>query len=217
MDKTYISVIEALIFSSDEPITEIEIIRAIKGIDGEDIEINALDINSVVEELNTKYEANENSFKIKKIANGFLFATIENIAKYVGFLSSEKSKRRLSQAALETLAIIAYKQPITKPELEQIRGVNSDYILHTLLEKNLITITGRAETIGRPLLYGTTTEFLKYFGLYNLSDLPKPREIEEIMKDEDFIEQKNKIMMNLVEETLEKELESNEENNDTTE
>ena len=217
MDKTYISVIEALIFSSDEPITEIEIIRAIKGIDGEDIEINALDINSVVEELNTKYEANENSFKIKKIANGFLFATIENIAKYVGFLSSEKSKRRLSQAALETLAIIAYKQPITKPELEQIRGVNSDYILHTLLEKNLISITGRAESIGRPLLYGTTTEFLKYFGLYNLSDLPKPREIEEIMKDEDFIEQKNKIMMNLVEETLEQELESNEENNDTTE
>ena len=132
-------------------------------------------------------------------------------------MSSEKSKRRLSQAALETLAIIAYKQPITKPELEQIRGVNSDYILNTLLEKNLITITGRAETIGRPLLYGTTTEFLKYFGLYNLSDLPKPREIEEIMKDEDFIEQKNKIMMNLIEETLENELESSEENNDQTE
>ena len=217
MDKTYISVIEALIFSSDEPITEIEIIRAIKGIDGEEIEINASDINSAVDELNKKYEANENSFKIKKIANGFLFATIENIAKYVGYLSSEKSKRRLSQAALETLAIIAYKQPTTKPELEQIRGVNSDYMLNTLLEKNLITITGRAETIGRPLLYGTTPEFLKYFGLYNLSDLPKPREIEEIMKDEDFIEQKNKIMMNLVEETLEQELESSEDNNDTTE
>jgi segregation and condensation protein B len=217
MDKTYISVIEALIFSSDEPITEVEIIRAIKGIDGEDIEINASDINSVVDELNTKYETNENSFKIKKIANGFLFATLENIAKYVGYLSSEKSKRRLSQAALETLAIIAYKQPTTKPELEQIRGVNSDYMLNTLLEKNLITITGRAETIGRPLLYGTTSEFLKYFGLYNLSDLPKPREIEEIMKDEDFIEQKNKIMMNLVEETLEQELENSEENNDTTE
>jgi len=217
MDKTYTSIIEALIFSSDEPISENEIIRAIKGIDGEEIEINSSDINSAVEELNNKYEASENSFKIKKIANGFIFATTEINAKYVGFLSSEKSKRRLSQAALETLAIIAYKQPITKPELEQIRGVNSDYILNTLLEKNLITITGRAETIGRPLLYGTTTEFLKYFGLFNLSDLPKPREIEEIMKDEDFIEQKNKIMMNLVEETLEQELESSEENNDETE
>jgi segregation and condensation protein B len=217
MDKTYTSIIEALIFSSDEPISEHEIIRAIKGIDGEEIEINSSDIYSAVEEINNKYEENGNSFKIKKIANGFIFATTEINAKYVGFLSSEKSKRRLSQAALETLAIIAYKQPITKPELEQIRGVNSDYILNTLLEKNLITITGRAETIGRPLLYGTTTEFLKYFGLFNLSDLPKPREIEEIMKDEDFIEQKNKIMMNLVEETLEQELESSEENNDETE
>ena len=217
MDKTYKSVIEALIFSSDEPISENEIIRAIKGIDGEEIEIDSDDVHSAVEDLNNKYEENGNSFKIRKIANGFIFATTEINAKYVGFLSSEKSKRRLSQAALETLAIIAYKQPVTKPELEQIRGVNSDYILNTLLEKNLITITGRAETIGRPLLYGTTTEFLKYFGLYNLSDLPKTREIEEIMKDEDFIEQKNKRMMNLVEETLEKELESSEENNDETE
>lgn len=217
MDKTYISIIEALIFSSDEPISDSEIIRAIKGIDGEEIEINSSDVHLAIEELNNRYEEHGNSFTIKKIANGFIFATTEINAKYVGFLSSEKSKRRLSQAALETLAIIAYKQPITKPELEQIRGVNSDYILNTLLEKNLITITGRAETIGRPLLYGTTIEFLKYFGLYNLSDLPKPREIEEIMKDEDFIEQKNKIMMNLVEETLEKELESSEENNDETE
>lgn len=216
MDKTYTSIIEALIFSSDEPISEIEIIRAIKGIDGEEIEITSADVHSAVEELNKRYDEHGNSFNIKKIANGFIFATTEINAKYVGFLSSEKSKRRLSQAALETLAIIAYKQPITKPELEQIRGVNSDYILNTLLEKNLITIIGRAETIGRPLLYGTTTEFLKYFGLYNLSDLPKPREIEEIMKDEDFIEQKNKIMMNLVEETLENEIENSEDNNDET-
>ena len=106
---------------------------------------------------------------------------------------------------METLAIIAYKQPVTKPELETIRGVNSDYILSTLLEKNLITIKGRAETVGRPLLYGTTNEFLKYFGLNNLSDLPKPREIEEIMNDDDFIEQKRKIMMNVIEENLENE------------
>ena len=94
MDKTYISVIEALIFSSDEPISEVEIIRAIKGIDGEETEITASDINTEVEELNAKYETNGNAFKIKKIANGFLFATIENTSKYVGFLSSEKSKRR---------------------------------------------------------------------------------------------------------------------------
>lgn len=217
MDKIYTSIIEALIFSSDEPLSDSEILKAIKGIDGEEIDITAGDINTAVDELNNKYEASENSFKIKKIANGYIFATTEINAKYVGYLSSEKTKRRLSQSALETLAIIAYKQPMTKPELEQIRGVNSDYMLTTLLEKNLITITGREETVGRPLLYSTTQEFLKYFGLFNLSDLPKPREIEEIMKDEDFIEQKNKIMMNLVEETLEQELDKQDENNDSIE
>jgi segregation and condensation protein B len=149
---------------------------------------------------------------IVKIADGFLHATKPEYAKYVGYLSSEKSKKRLSQAALETLSIIAYKQPITKPELESIRGVNSDYMLTALLEKKLITIEGRAETIGRPLLYKTTDEFLMYFGLKNLNDLPKPREIEDIMQDEDFIEQKKRIMMNLMEENLEKEIKDESDN-----
>jgi segregation and condensation protein B len=153
--------------------------------------------------FNQKYSDSGNSFRILRIANGYLYATLEQFSKYVGYLSSERTKRRLSQAALETLSIIAYKQPITKPDLESIRGVNSDYILTTLLEKNLITIKGRAETVGRPLLYGTTDEFLKYFGLNNLSDLPKPREIDEIMQDEDFLEQKRKIMMTDLEEKLE--------------
>lgn len=205
MDNIYKHIIEALIFSADDSLTASEIIKAIRGIDGEDIEINPTDIENTVVELNSNYLAINFPCKIVKVANGYLFATLEVYAKYVGYLSSEKTKRRLSQAALETLSIIAYKQPITKPELESIRGVNSDYILNTLLEKNLITITGRAETIGRPLFYGTTDEFLKYFGLFNLSDLPKPREIEEIMQDEDFIEQKNKIMMNAFEEIMEKE------------
>jgi segregation and condensation protein B len=216
MENSYKNIIEALIFSSDEPLTNAEIIKAIKGIDGEDAEITAEDINSAIDLLNQEFEATSRAVKIVKIAGGYLFATREEYAKYIGYLSSEKTKRRLSQAALETLAIIAYKQPITKPELESIRGVNSDYILATLLDKKLITISGRAETIGRPLLYTTTEEFLKYFGLNSLSDLPKPREIEEIMQDEDFIEQRNKIMMNAVEETLEKESE-NEENSDETE
>lgn len=217
MDSIYSSVIEALIFSSDEPLNDNEIIKAIKGIDGEETEITPADIDSVITELNGKYESAGIPFKIIGVAKGYLFATREEYAKYVGYLSSEKTKRRLSQQALETLAIIAYKQPITKPELETIRGVNSDYILNTLLEKKLITITGRTETIGRPLLYGTTDEFLKYFGLFNLSDLPKPREIEEIMQDDDFIEQKNKIMMNAIEENLENTLEKETEDADTTE
>ncbi|MGE5350562.1 MAG: SMC-Scp complex subunit ScpB [Acidobacteriota bacterium] len=203
MEKIYNSIIEALIFASDESIQASDIIKAIKEIDGEDVSLSAADVDKCVDELNEKYNSQELSFNITKVANGYLFATKPEFGKYVGFLSTEKSKRRLSQAALETLAIIAYKQPITKPELEAIRGVNSDYILNMLLEKNLITITGRSESIGRPLLYGTTDEFLKYFGLFNISDLPKPREIEEIMKDQDFIEQKQKIMMNAIEENLE--------------
>ena len=214
MDNIYNSVIEALIFASEDSISASELIKAIKGIDGEDIQISSSDVENCVEELNAKYETENLSVKIIKISNGFLFATKPEYANYVGYLSSEKSKRRLSQAALETLAIIAYKQPITKPEIESIRGVNSDYMLNTLLEKDLITISGRAETIGRPLLYVTTNEFLKYFGLNNIGDLPKPREIDEIMQDEDFIEQKRKIMMNLIEETIQNETDSESEEAD---
>lgn len=207
MDRIYNSIIEALIFSSDDSLGSAEIINAIKGIDGEDIEITAKDIENVVDQLNLKYSEGNQSFRIVKVANGYLFATLEEYAKYVGYLSSEKTRRRLSPAALETLSIVAYKQPITKPELETIRGVNSDHIISSLLEKNLITIKGRSESIGRPLLYATTDEFLKYFGLNTLSDLPKPREIEEIMNDEDFIEQKRQILMNAIEEEADKEME----------
>jgi len=206
MDNIYKSIIESLIFASDEPISASDIIKAVKEIDGNDVDITPSDIDRTVLELNEKYSNDEASFKILAISEGYTFATKPEYAKYVGFLSTEKSKRRLSQAALETLAIIAYKQPIIKPEIESIRGVNSDYMINTLLEKNLITIKGRAETIGRPLLYATTPEFLLYFGINKISDLPKPREIDEIIKDEDFIEQKKKIMMNEIEENLENDI-----------
>jgi segregation and condensation protein B len=212
MGNFYKSIVESLIFSSDEPLPEAEIVRTIKGIDGDDSEISNEIVNDIIDELNSEYEALGKSFKIIRIAGGYIFATKEEYSKYIGFLSSEKSKRKLSQAALETLAIIAYKQPITKPEIEAIRGVNSDYVITSLLEKNLITISGRAETIGRPLLYSTTKEFLIYFGLNSIQDLPKPREIEEIINDEDFIEQKNRIMMNALEELIENENSENSQN-----
>ncbi|GBD89569.1 segregation and condensation protein B [bacterium BMS3Abin04] len=217
MDNIYTSIIESLIFAADDPIKPAEIVKAIKEIDGDDVSITLIDVETSVNLLNEKYNEQGTAFRILRISNGLTFATMPEYAKYIGFLSSEKSKRRLSQAALETLSIIAYKQPITKPELEMIRGVNSDYIINSLLEKNLVTIRGRAETIGRPLLYGTTEEFLKYFGLNKISDLPKPREIEEIMKDADFLEQKRKIMMNQIEETVENEVNQSLEVNDTTE
>ncbi len=209
MDNIYKSIIEALIFSSDEPIPASEIIRAIKEIDGDDVSITPKNIEDTVDLLNENYAKEDKSFSIVRVANGFAFATKPEYSKYVGFLSSVKSHRRLSHAALETLSIIAYKQPITKPEIEAIRGVNSDYMLTTLLEKKLITIKGRADTVGRPLLYVTTEEFLKYFGLYKITDLPKPREVEEIMQDEDFIEQKRQIMMNQMDEIIENEIDNN--------
>ncbi|MDX1699422.1 MAG: SMC-Scp complex subunit ScpB [Melioribacteraceae bacterium] len=217
MDNIYKSIIESIIFATDEPISSQEIINAILEIDGTDTAITPNDVESSVDDLNNKYSSEEASFRILRISDGFIFGTKPEYAKYVGYLSTEKTKRRLSQAALETLAIIAYKQPITKPEIENIRGVNSDYMINTLLEKTLITIRGRADTIGRPLLYGTTPEFLKYFGINKISDLPKPREIEEIMKDSDFIEQKRKIMMNEVEENMEKDIISKDEGAGQTE
>lgn len=200
-----ISIIESLIFAADEPLRAQEIIRIIKAIDGEDQKISENNIDEAVESLNSIYIEQGRPFNIRRISEGYVYATNPKFAKYVGFLSAEKSKRRLSQAALETLAIVAYKQPVTKPDIEAIRGVNSDAILSTLLEKNLITISGRAETIGRPLIFSTTEEFLKYFALNKISDLPKPREVEEIMQDEEFLEQKRKIMMNQLEEMIENE------------
>jgi segregation and condensation protein B len=101
-------------------------------------------------------------------------------------MMKERSRRKLSVSALESLAVVAYKQPVTKPELEAIRGVNADYVIRSLLERNLIAIVGRAATPGRPLLYGTTKEFLKHFGLNDLSDLPKPREIDELLEEAEF-------------------------------
>jgi len=206
-------IVEALIFASDEPIDTQTIVNIIKSVDKEEeLELYSL-VENAIEELNQFYEENGVAFKIIKIAKGYQFATRPEFSRYVGFMNTERRQKRLSQAALETLAIIAYKQPITKPEIERIRGVNADYILSTLLEKNLICIKGRAETVGRPLLYGTTDEFLKYFGISDISDLPKPREIEEILSDEAFLEQKKKLLMNLIEdEQPELEFDEGEEN-----
>jgi segregation and condensation protein B len=146
--------------------------------------IELVTIHVAVQHLNSLYDQQERVFRIVEIAGGYQFATKPEYSEYVVRLSKEKSRRRLSGASLESLAIIAYKQPVSKVDVENIRGVNCDEVLKSLLEKNLITITGRAEAVGRPLLYGTTNDFLRHFGLHTLSDLPRPREIEELMKEE---------------------------------
>lgn len=146
--------------------------------------IGQKELREIIEMLNEEYEAIARPFRIVEIAGGFQFATIREYGEFVGLLSKDRARRRLSQAALETLAIVAYRQPVTKPEVESIRGVNCDQVLLSLLERNLIAISGRADTVGKPLLYGTTDEFLRAFGLNSLSDLPKLRELEELMEED---------------------------------
>lgn len=210
-------IVEALIFASDEPVDINTISGIIKSIlKNDELELDN-EIENAINKLNKFYDESNCAFRIIKIARGYQFATRPEYSRFVGFMNSENRKKRLSQSALETLAIIAYKQPITKPEIEKIRGVNADYILSTLLEKNLICIKGRADTVGRPLIYGTTDEFLNYFGISDLSELPKPREIEDILNDEKFLEQKRKLLMNMIEDELEPTLDFEEEsegNND---
>lgn len=183
-----LNILEALIFATDEPLTVRQVQDLLEYL-GEAERPRSLSgdvIQNCIEFLNREYEAQGRSFRITRVAGGFQFATLPEYGIWLGRLVRERSKRKLSVSALESLAVIAYKQPVTKPEVEAIRGVNADYVLRTLMERNLVTIVGRAATPGRPLLYGTTREFLKHFGLNDLSDLPKPREIDELMAEAEY-------------------------------
>ena len=182
-------ILEALLFATDEPLSTKQILEIFGEFESGELpqkRINEHVILDAIGELNKEYETTGRSMHIVKVAGGYQFATLPQFATWLGKMLKEKSKRKLSVSALESLAVIAYKQPVTKPEVEAIRGVNADYVIRTLLERNMITIVGRAPTPGRQLLYGTTKDFLKHFGLNDLSDLPKPREIEELMAEAEF-------------------------------
>lgn len=177
------NITESLIFASEEEITS----KQIKDIiERSGLRISIAEVDESVNVLNDEYKINNKPFEILKIAGGFSFATKKEYGRFIGKLFEEKQKKKLSPSALETLAIIAYKQPITRSEMEFIRGVNVDYIVNSLLEKEMITIHGRAETPGRPILYGTTKNFLKVLGLNSIEDLPKLKEINEILKNEEI-------------------------------
>jgi segregation and condensation protein B len=170
--------IEALIFSSDEALSYSLIQKACEA-----PELTKSVLDELVSVLNSSYQETGRTFRIHKISGGYRFLTEKQFHNTIQKLIQPKLQRRLSQSALETLSIVAYKQPISKPEIEQIRGTGSDYVVKMLLEKELIEVTGRADSPGKPLLYGTTVHFLDYFNLYSLDDLPKPREIEELLKE----------------------------------
>ncbi len=187
------SVIEALIFASPEPVSW-EKISAVIQESEEELVLDKGVISEIVDQLNTRFEENDLSFRIEETGGGYTFTTQPRYHPWLSIYQHENAYRRLSQPAIETLAIVAYRQPITKPEVDSIRGVDSGYILRQLLEKMLVKVAGRADSPGKPLLYKTTNHFLKHFGINSVSELPKPREIDEILKDDDMAEHRRLLM-----------------------
>jgi segregation and condensation protein B len=171
--------IEALIFASEKPLTSLEITELVNNAFGfmED-KITLDQVESAIEGITEKYSTDFYPFEIKETGGGWQFLTKKDFHKTIAQLNGDKFLKRLSAASLETLAIIAYKQPITKGEIEAIRGVSSEYSIQKLLEKELILITGRNEELpGKPLVYATSKNFMDYFGINSADDLPKIREI----------------------------------------
>ncbi|RJQ44398.1 MAG: SMC-Scp complex subunit ScpB [Nitrospiraceae bacterium] len=170
-DKEAKSVIESLLFIAGEPLS----LDALKNI----LEIDRGEIERLVRELVNDYTLNNTGLLVAEVAEGVQMVTNPACAPWVKKLLSTAVPAKLSQPSLETLAIIAYKQPIIKAEIEAIRGVNSDGVVKTLLDRKLVKILGRKEVPGRPLMYGTTKEFLQYFGLKDLSEMPTLKEFQE--------------------------------------
>jgi segregation and condensation protein B len=177
--KAIIPHIEALIFASEKPLTALDIVELINNALGFlEERINLDQVESCIEGIREKYQSEFYPFEMKESGGGWQFLTKKDYHKTIAQLNGDKFLKRLSTAAMETLAIISYKQPITKGEIESIRGVNSDYSIQKLLEKELIVITGRSENLpGKPLIYATSKSFMDYFGINSSEDLPKIKEV----------------------------------------
>ncbi len=160
-----LNITEALLFASESPLQATRI-SEIVGLGG------VRRAESLVQQLREMYEKEEKPYFLQELAGGYQLRTRPQFQPWVGKLQQKQQQDTLSQAALETLSIVAYRQPLTRAEIEDIRGVQSGYILRSLIEKSLVRVTGRSEELGRPLLYGTTKEFLEVFGLASLKDLP---------------------------------------------
>ncbi|PWW82237.1 MULTISPECIES: SMC-Scp complex subunit ScpB [Prosthecochloris] len=172
--------IEAVIFASEESVSSQEIMQVL------DEKLSAPEIEACVERLNESYASTGRCFRIAGVGGGFRFLTLSSLEPTLKKMLAPKIQRKLSQSALEVLAVIAYQQPVTRGEIQQVRGVSPDYFVNKLLERGLIDVRGRADTPGKPLLYGTTKEFLDFFNLQSLKDLPKLREIKELVQDKEI-------------------------------
>ena len=170
-EPTVETVVEAVLFASDESLTDNRLANI--------VETSVKQVRQSINNLNDKYRANNNAFRIEQIAGGYQMLTLSTYNHWLKKLLRARSDSKLSPAALETLAIIAYKQPVIRADIEAIRGVAGGEVIRSLCYKGLVKIVGRAEILGRPMLYGTTKKFLEVFGLNTLKDLPK---IEELKK-----------------------------------
>lgn len=168
---------EAMIFAADQAVSISDMWEVFSKLEEPDLAVEEEDVLLAIELLRKKYENDDFSFKLVHSGAGYQFLTKADYHKSISILLNQKEKRRLSASAMETLAIIAYKQPCTKLEIEQIRGVNADYTVQKLLEKELIEIAGRKESPGNPLLYKPSQIFLDYFGINSIEELPKPKDI----------------------------------------
>jgi segregation and condensation protein B len=169
--------IEALVFASEQSIRIEEIIYCLQSAFERDFTLD--EVNKLLNTIKEKYDDEKLALELVNISNGYQFLTKKDYHSIISLLQLQRSKKKLSQAALETLAIVAYKQPVTKPDIEQIRGVNCDYSIQKLLEKDLIAIIGKAEAVGKPILYGTSPVFMDYFGIISIKELPHIKELTD--------------------------------------
>ena len=169
--------IEALLFVSEQSIRTEEILYCLQAAFNQDFTED--EVKGHISNITQKYQDGQFAIEVVKINNGYQFLTKKDYHAVISLLQAQRAKKKLSQAAMETLAIIAYKQPVTKPEIEQIRGVNCDYSIQKLLEKELIAIIGKSEAVGKPILYGTSTIFMDYFGINNIKELPQIKEFTD--------------------------------------
>lgn len=185
---------EALIFAADEPISARQIAEVFAEVSGRNAP-ETEHVEAAVEHINALYEATGRALRIRRWAGGYRIATTPEVAPYLKIFFSADRQRRLSRSLMETLAIVAYQQPATKPEIDFVRGVDSDYALRKLLELGFIDVVGRGDAVGRPLLYGTTSQFLEAFGLNALDNLPDLREIEDLLADPAFNREHARLLM----------------------
>lgn len=169
--------IEALIFCAPEPLGVSEISKCLSEMFAAEVPLDHIEL--AIYDLRKKFNEEDFAFSLEHLGGGYQFLTKPAYQASISILLRQQSQKRLSTAQLETLSIIAYKQPITKGEIEQIRGVNSDYSVQKLLEKELIEIKGKSENVGKPLIYGTSEKFMEYFGINSIKDLPQPKDFSQ--------------------------------------